>query len=521
MNLEESLDDSVLIAEFASFVGRQASKPTHTAAFNWYCGQLEGLKSSHCDAWDAKAARRAFKVILAISLLICCHRSANAQEPDEQRPLLESSLIAALHNVKLHKYLTNFILCELSYLDQFLQRYRTREFVYESIKSLRIDFPNSSSFVDYDLGWKFLNQIRDDVLKDEAGEIPSAGTHDKDFQVLLVSSVKGGVGKSTVALALAQYLVDRDNSKVALLDLDASGPTLQYNLNIPDVMDGLSLKPQHSANEPKWPYPTFADAIIDVDRDKPLEAAQLDALLLSGSGHNFNKSDQIAAVLLPDSPTVTTIQVTSKYFNNNEWADILIPLKRLMDHIRAREYKYVVLDLGPGLFGTNGALFSSLMAKYSTSLILMSSPRTFDIASALYEGFWLGAETSLPWQRQILQLLNFWPEEDKDINSRFDALINKYYLSAFDRDFDGVKGDFTSGKSILFWRLRSYLYKLAIEQNAASPIIMRPLQYDKKLRAKLGSNGAGTLDFKNLRESTWYKQDFVPAVKDWLESGDG
>jgi hypothetical protein len=511
VNLEDSLKDSVLVAEFASFIGEEACKSEHDHTFRWYQSRLESIKDSDCSSWDAPTARRVFKIILALSLLIACRPSA-----DEQRVYLEQTFFKLLGNGRPHDYITNFILCELSYLDQFLRKYELRAFVYEKIKNLLDVFPNSSSFVDYDLGWRLLSSIRENVLVEESTEIPSKGSADQAFQVILVSSVKGGVGKSTVAIALAQRLTDDAHAKVALIDLDASGPTLQYNLHVPAVATGLSLKPRRSGGEPKWPYPTFADVIVNVTDEEATDTS-LDSLILPVSGHKLPNSNRLAAVLIPDSPTVTGVEVTARYFNSLQWPAILIPLGRLIDRIKKQGCKYVILDLGPGLFGTNGALFSSLMEKYHTSMILMSSPRSFDIASALYEGFWLGAETSLPWQRQILQLLNFWPREDGNIDDSFCQLIDQYYMMMFNHDFGLSECSPTSGQYILFWRLRSYLYKLAVSKCRLSPIIMKPLHYDESLRELLRNSEVGSVDFEKLRNSKWYKNDFVPIIDEWLK----
>lgn len=61
-------------------------------------------------------------------------------------------------------------------------------------------------------------------------------------RVVLVGGGKGGVGKSTVAAALAERLAER--SRVALLDADLSGPSLPTLLGLTDrprVVDGRML----------------------------------------------------------------------------------------------------------------------------------------------------------------------------------------------------------------------------------------------------------------------------------------
>jgi hypothetical protein len=499
VNAAESLNDSVSATRFATFIGG-LTLAEMTDNFTWYNDRFGELLTNSSSTLDPVAARRVFKILLALSLLIA------RNDKQRQKALLETSLLKALTNGRPQDNITNMVLCELSYLDQFLGTFPLRESLYDSISGLLAEFPDSSAFIDYVEGWQLLKLIRQNLAE--------PAQKDRTFEIFLVGSVKGGVGKSVAAMALAQYLLDRD-ARVVLIDLDASGPTVQYNFNVPEVGRALSLKPRRSAGAPKWPYPTLADFILDPSMDGEPD---LDRILLEVSGYDQKR---FSVALIPDSPTITGIEITAKYFNSLEWPKILIPLNRLLHHIREKGYDRVILDLGPGLFGTNGAVFSSLMAKYRTSLVLMSSPRSFDIASSLYDGFWLGAETSLRWERPILQLLNFWPRELGSIHEEFKTLTDKYYYSIFNKDFaigePPTNVQTSSGMHILFWRLRSYLYHLALSERGSSPILIEPLHYDQDVREVVrDSTDLGQMDLKRLCNVLWYKEDFVSAIHKWL-----
>lgn len=65
-------------------------------------------------------------------------------------------------------------------------------------------------------------------------------------KIILVSSCKGGVGKSTISAALAGYLHDK-NKKVGLLDADIYGPSIPEMVGIksfsPQIIEGRIIPP--------------------------------------------------------------------------------------------------------------------------------------------------------------------------------------------------------------------------------------------------------------------------------------
>ena len=80
------------------------------------------------------------------------------------------------------------------------------------------------------------------TLPEESTTLPGVAN------VVAVSSAKGGVGKSTVAVNLALSMV-RDGARVGLLDADIYGPSLPVLTGVreePEVHDGDRIQPLHA-----------------------------------------------------------------------------------------------------------------------------------------------------------------------------------------------------------------------------------------------------------------------------------
>jgi hypothetical protein len=536
--------DLDISAELAALIGKEVSKGKDYAQ-EYYIRlktRLDNVLSSEASMYDVASIKKVFKIVQGICLLIAC-------EPDEnkQEELLNKALIRHFSQPNArHKYIYYLILCELAYLDQYLASFELRERLHTEMKQ-HLDqhiYAPSPILMDYDAAWRLLAFIRQTLLQYHDNKVDARlKLKSNVFQVTAVGSVKGGVGKSITAISLANFLLENDpDSRIALIDLDVSGPTLQFNLNISDIATALGTNPDRAVNDSYvWPYPTILDVDTVSHSASPslfLQPANFgDQTLIGDPG-------RISVLTLPDSLTVTGTHVGTQYFERLANINILGALETIFDALMRQPFNvnHVVLDFGPGVFGTNGTLFKWLSDNYPTSLILMCSPRSFDIANSLYEGIWLSAKDFLPWHRNVLQMLNMWdPKEWKigaskatetELDNIMANYINQYFDEVVTNDFSSPSdpsAKISSGKYIMFWRLRSYLYKIAMDQaegeigrtrSSINPLRyeIKTLPYDQDIRTLLHPSEIGLINFTVLRNSTWYSE-FAKHMSSWLSGG--
>ena len=100
----------------------------------------------------------------------------------------------------------------------------------------------------------------------------------KDTKFIIVSSGKGGVGKSTIAANLAVALV-RANKKVGIVDADI------YNPSIPDIMEIEITAPDVTSNDKIVPFRKWGVEVMSTeffaDRGRPImwRGSQLNSLI--------------------------------------------------------------------------------------------------------------------------------------------------------------------------------------------------------------------------------------------------
>jgi hypothetical protein len=512
--LDTILADPMKFAELPAEIGRIVRSEGATQVFSFMHLRLtENLESARDGVRIDE--KRLFKSIMGVCISIACHSDQGVQKENLE------GLLKEIFERDYPDLVNFFLLCELSYLDQFLGNFDQRKSLYDAIvEHFGKKFAASPPFLDYFFAWQLVSRIDGLVKESRDGARPK-------MEVIIVGSVKGGVGKTMTAMAMASYLQKKKNAKVAIVDLDVSGPTMQFNLNVPAVSEAL--RPKVNGWEwgqgSKWVYPTFLDLISDplLDSDASKDTL-LDKIPLRAFDSGTNP-EELSVVLLPDSLTVTGMHVASRYFNTLERVDVLQASRKIFSQL-ATDHDYAIVDLGPGLFGTNGTMITWIVRNFWTSLVLVSSPRTFDVANSLYEGSWLSAKGYLPWKRNVLQLLNMWPNAKRSVNDVMSIAINGGFRSILDtnlrpsNELSGANWPLSSD-FITFWRLRSFLYKIAIDvaeenmprlQSQINKLRfeIQTLPYSDKMRtiSYAGDSSAGAIDFSDLREN----------AKDWYES---
>jgi NUBPL iron-transfer P-loop NTPase len=512
-HLQDQLKRETKISDFAEWVGAQVDAGASSRLFVEFRNHLDKFtRDDSIPDYDVL-----FKATLGAGITIACQTNDRVQKKymDDLAGLLRPQRKGTIRGTRPsnHAVIADFVINEFSYADQFLNSFALRSQLYKRLERHFDKVTASHPIRDYRDGWKLLNEIR----RNQGRALESARdpSRRKDFEVILVGSIKGGVGKSMISIALAHYLQSRNRSGACIVDLDVMGPTLQFNLDIPDISKALSVNPdKHASRERYWPYATFLDLL----KNPSLMGNQiyLNSAELGSPG-------ALKTVVLPDSPTVASTELAAPFFNTVARMEFLIALRRLLDGMQAENIRYVIIDLAPGLFGTNGVIFNWLTTLYPTSLVLVSSPRSFDIGTSFYEGFWLSAQEYVPWHRPILHLLNMRPADEVE-EKRTDRQIREYVDDivsvVFQHDF-GYGSAPSSGQYVLFWRLRSYLYKIALDQVRKKAYRnfyeLIPLRYEERLRTLSQEGSLSAVKMEPLVGAHWYQLDLAPAVNKWMQ----
>mmetsp|Transcript_18140 Transcript_18140/g.17475 ORF Transcript_18140/g.17475 Transcript_18140/m.17475 type:complete len:561 (+) Transcript_18140:74-1756(+) len=184
------------------------------------------------------------------------------------------------------------------------------------------------------------------ILRKEVDVLPSgmgsSSSLSRVKHVIAVSSCKGGVGKSTVAVNLASELVKR-GLRVGLLDADIYGPSL------PLMVEAKDLAVQKSPNNPKW--------IL------PLEATS--GLKILSFGHVNPRSGAPGAG--GKGPAVMRGPIATRVINQlvaaTEWGDL----------------DYLIVDMPPG---TGDIQITLSQAITFTGAVIVTTPHELSLADA-------------------------------------------------------------------------------------------------------------------------------------------
>jgi hypothetical protein len=170
--------------------------------------------------------------------------------------------------------------------------------------------------------------------------------------------------------------------------------------------------------------------------------------------------------------------------------------------------------------GRNGSLLRWLCDNYSTRLILLSSTRAPDLATAIYDGTWAGADGEFEWVKPVLLLVNMW-EGKLNLEELLTTWVETFTRLTIDKNLNLKWNETTSATQIYFWRMWCYLYVHGVKRSF-NVIKLDSLERDDKLRQLLSAplQLESSLEFKIyfnwLFNSPWMKQVIESLNdKDW------
>jgi hypothetical protein len=447
-------DDTGKYSSLAELIGKCAASGYSDYIKGLLKEELEYLQDKRWGEQQKNPAwiRRQFKIAIGMGILI-----ASQEEASNQLSLV-GELIEPVMQDTVNKYSyasREYIRVEMTYADQFVA-WETRK----KLKQL-IDTPAghdwAPAFKDYKQGWKLLELF----TQGEKDSVVSKGRG--DINIFVVGSAKGGVGKSVSALTLFKYLSEIRKQKTVLLDFDASGPSVQYFLNVPDVARILSCVPRrinHTDAKSAWSYWTLLDlqrlAIHRETDDSAIARAAFNSI------YYLDESKCQAVVLLPDSPTFCQ-EIAAARDDQYAREGIIRLFQIFFQTISEEKFINAIVDMGPGLYGTNGLFMRWLSRNYKSRLIIISSPRIGDLSNSLYESSWIAAEGEFAWQPPILHFINMW-REDEEFDDRMSNWADKCVELSVRKAIDENNIDCSSGSQIYSWRMWTYFYLLGVKR---------------------------------------------------------
>ena len=561
------------LVELAGTVGDIAAQEKKSdALLNFLMDRLTELKQEEHkqpkNSFSFDFFVKCWKVVLALGILV-----ASQEKPGKQKDLLDDSLLKIVkdkdkkdRDFPWPNLCSRLALSELTYVDQYLHSFTDKEnthaekkinvrrYCKEKILKLCKNDPWASPIRDYvmnieawDVRTKFSRKIPE-LEEEESQKLP---------EMYAICSVKGGVGKTITAIGLFNHLEQNMKKKVLLIDVDISGPTLQFHLNIPNCVKALSAvpspqnPPQEILDEDEdedeyegsfvWSYPSFSSVYqVRNDDSKKMTEAQKAFLSISHkeSFLKISPPSKGRVVCLPDSPTLCgRLDTDLRWEHFREYVALQKTLSPMLETAKKQRFDYVILDFSPGLVGRNGPILRWLCEHYRTRLLLVSSTRAPDLATALYDGTWAAAEGEFKWYKSVVHLINMWPEEQqqrnlntipiiwlllREINSiagilflRRSPTLEKvledwtedFAVRAIRTNLKSAWNSNTSASQIYFWRMWCYLYLHGIKKRSKRMMRIGYLPRDKDLTEMLSvpiqSEAEFKIDDNKLLQSRW------------------
>jgi hypothetical protein len=342
------------------------------------------------------------KAMLGLGIIV-----AEERDIEREKQMLDEDLLAMLSNEKDYSlWHRRLIFNELTYADQYLACSQSDlanleenvEHIKQNVTSLEraihdnegriylyghlIDLCDkdkwSAGICDYSINIEqWIERLK---YTSDPEELKRPSKKDGGLDIYAICSVKGGVGKTTTAIALFDHFTRTCKEKTLIIDLDFHGPTIQYHMDIRDCCKGLSPIPDQSEKEVKsekteWVYPTLLDLLDilptcssgDEEEEQELVTKAKQTMLPV-----FGSDGLGAAVLLPDSPSYARqfgIDFDSK--NSHEYVTKVLLI--VLEAASQEGYRNIILDMSPGLTGGNAPLLRKSSLNFSTQMVLLGS----------------------------------------------------------------------------------------------------------------------------------------------------
>lgn len=506
---DRNANKDLTFTDFAIQTGLLASGPHAAEALKTLKTSLKAIGQSRPPVGDLGATIHYSKTILGLGISI-----ASLDSPQEQQTLLDDTFLRIVaEDSDYSLYCKRLVLNELTYVDQYLHGahaedpHGVRRRAMATILPLCRKYPWCSAVRDFALNCDLW------VYRDKVTRSYSSTMVKPSLDVYLVCSVKGGVGKSTTAVTLFEYARRRLGKKTLLVDLDMSGPTAQYALDVPSCSLQLGMLPDLDTptvpldDIPRWCYPSLIDYC---GSECPAAPPLLD---LDDAGAGW-------VVAIPDSPTFAAH--CDAYVSEDLERDVLIQgLQHILATAAADECSTVIVDLGPGIVAANGVVLRWLSHHYHTRIMLLTTARASDFANSVYEGTWASAMGEFGWQLPILHVINLW-QSSSPPGTVLPTWANQFIWKCLKACVSAQQGpaatlDVTSADMIFFWRLWSYLYVLGVSR-AEKQFKTISLPYAEEMRTVHDpppENGrVFKLESDRIIDSPWGRQ-LVERVVGW------
>jgi hypothetical protein len=473
--------------------------------------KTEGVPQSD-DARQMNLSLHRHAALLAISLLISASpEETHKKELGDSLILLSQRKPVKLKSGQNYKALPetadacNF---HLSYLDQFVSS-KGRDIIHDQLNQLtQQQVAAYPPIFDYRFAWRQMEEY--DAIFQRIG-VPSQHQNSTP-KVYMFMSVKGGVGKTSAALAFATYLLERQQ-KCGIFDLDFSGPSLQFHLDIREISPELRLGNRPKTLTGAWVYPCFYDLLQEAKRSSSQKRSPTQPILSGRSA--TEKTDRseteltYPALVLPDSPTINSL-LSQKWDSPKGRREELIPaIQSAFNAFVRAGVEHVAIDMRPGLYGANGFFLRYISSCYPTRLILMGTPRLSDFATSVYECSWLSASREFKWAGPTEYVINLWsrnrervvefpPELDKWADNCVKTTTEAGHESPLAR---------TSGLHIHAQRIWPYFYyRAGLPRTENRRVNISVLGTEDKVRELQDLNeGSFGVNIGNLRKTKWYE----------------